>query len=79
MSLRKLYVVRAVHFELNCIMTSVMHMFLIYASNHLCLICFWLSFSPSAESGVQFLQWFKSPGYDVSARALTPYPGEFML
>jgi hypothetical protein len=31
-------------------------------------------FSPSSEAGVQLRQWFKSPGYGVSARALTPYP-----
>jgi hypothetical protein len=33
-------------------------------------------FYPSSEEGVQCRQWFKSPGYGVSARALTPYPGD---
>jgi uncharacterized membrane protein YhdT len=27
-------------------------------------------FSPSSEAGLQLRQWFKSPGYGVSARAL---------
>jgi hypothetical protein len=29
----------------------------------------------STEAGLQLRQWFKSGGYGVSARALTPYPG----
>jgi hypothetical protein len=37
---------------------------------------FRLSFSPSSEAGVQLRQWFKCPGYGVSARALTPCPAE---
>jgi hypothetical protein len=37
---------------------------------------FRVSFSPSSEAGVQFRQWFNSAGYDVSARALTPYPAD---
>jgi hypothetical protein len=53
-----------------------MHKFLIYASNHFYLICFGLSFNPSSEAGVQLRQWFKYTGYGVSARALTPYPGD---
>jgi hypothetical protein len=40
------------------------------------LTCFGLSFSPSSEAGVQFRQWFKSPGYGVSAPALILYPGD---
>jgi hypothetical protein len=39
-------------------------------SIYFCLTCFGLSFSPSSEAGVQFRQWFKSPGYGVSALAL---------
>jgi hypothetical protein len=54
----------------NCIMTNVMHKFLIYFSLYFCLICFGLSFSPGSEAGVQFRQWFKSPGYGVSAWAV---------
>jgi hypothetical protein len=37
---------------------------------------FRVSISPSSEASVQLRQWFKSPGYGVSARALTPYPGD---
>jgi hypothetical protein len=51
-----------------------MHKFLIYLSVYFCLTCFGLSFSPSSEAGVQLRQWFKSAGYGVSARTLTPYP-----
>jgi hypothetical protein len=50
-------------------MTNVIHKILIYLSIYFCLICFWLSFSPSSEAGVQLRQWFKSPGYGVSAGA----------
>jgi hypothetical protein len=50
-----------------------MHEFLIYLSIYFCLTCFGLSFSPSSAAGVQLQQWFKSPKYGVSARALTPY------
>jgi hypothetical protein len=63
----------------NCIMTNVMHKFLIYLSIYFCLTCFGLSFSPSSEAGVQFRQWFKFAGYGVSARALTPYPADLNL
>jgi hypothetical protein len=56
----------------NCIMTNVMHKFLIYLSVYFCVTCFGFSFSPSPEAGLQFRQWFKSPGYGVSARALFP-------
>jgi hypothetical protein len=42
---------------------------LFYLSIYFCLTCFGLSFSPSSEAGVQLRQWFKSPGYGVSARA----------
>jgi hypothetical protein len=41
-----------------------------------CLTSFGLSISPSSEAGVQLRQWFKSPGYGVSARALKPDPGD---
>jgi hypothetical protein len=58
-------------FGSNCIMTNIMHKFLIYLSIYFCLRCFGLSFSLSSEACVQFRQLFKSPGYAVSARALT--------
>jgi hypothetical protein len=54
-----------------------MHKFLIYLSIYFSLTCFGLSFSPSSEAGVQFRQWFKSPGYGVSARELKPYPSVY--
>jgi hypothetical protein len=57
-------------------MTNVMHKFLIYLSIYFCLTSFGLSISPSSEAGVQLRQWFKSAGYVVSARALTPYPDD---
>jgi hypothetical protein len=57
-------------------MTNVMHKFSIYLSIYFFLTCFGLSFSSSSEAGVQFRQLFKSPGYGVSARALTLYPGD---
>jgi hypothetical protein len=58
-------------------MTNVMHKFLIYLSIYFCLTCFGLSFSPSSEAGVQLRQWFRSPGYGVSARArMEPHTGE---
>jgi hypothetical protein len=60
--------------EWYCIMTKVMHKFLVYLSIYFCLTRFGLSFSPTSEAGVQFRQWFRSPGYDVGARALTPDP-----
>jgi hypothetical protein len=47
-------------------MTKVIHR-LIYLYIYFCLTRFGLSFSPSSEAGVQFPQWFKSPGYGVSA------------
>jgi hypothetical protein len=56
----------------NCIMTNVMHKFLIYLSIYFCLTCLGLSVSPSSEAGVQIRQWFKSPGYGVSAPAVDP-------
>jgi hypothetical protein len=49
--------------------------FLIYLSIYFCLTCFGLSFNPSLEAGVQLRQWFKTPGYGVRVRALTPYLG----
>jgi hypothetical protein len=58
-------------------MTNVMHRFLIYLSIYFCLTCFGLSLSPSSEAGVQIRQWFKSAGYGVSARALTPFLGDW--
>jgi hypothetical protein len=63
----------------NCIMTNVMQKFLIYLSIYFCRTCFGLSLSPSSEAGGQIRQWFKSPGYGVSARVLTPYPGDLKL
>jgi hypothetical protein len=57
-------------------MTNPMHKFLIYLSIYFCLTCVGLSFSLSSEAGVQIRQWFNPPGYGVSARALTPYPGD---
>jgi hypothetical protein len=72
----KFYVVRTCILELNCIMTKEMHEFLICLSIYFCLTCFVLSFSPSSEVGVQIQQWFRSPGYGVSPRALTPYPAD---
>jgi hypothetical protein len=41
-----------------CIMTNVMHKFLINLSIYFCLACFGLSISPSSEAGVQIRQWF---------------------
>jgi hypothetical protein len=38
----------------DCIMTNVMHKFLIYLSIYFRLTCFGLSFNPSSEAGVQF-------------------------
>jgi hypothetical protein len=46
-----------------------MHKFLIHLSIYFCLTRFGISFSPSSEAGVQLRQWFKPPGYGVSARA----------
>jgi hypothetical protein len=46
-----------------------MHKFLIYLSIYFCLTCFGLSISPSSEADMQLQQWFKSPGYGVSAWA----------
>jgi hypothetical protein len=50
-----------------------MHKFLIYPSIYFCLTCFGFSFSPSSEAGVQIRQWFKSPGYGVSAQATAEF------
>jgi hypothetical protein len=57
-------------------MTNAMHKFLICLSIYFCLTRFGISFRPSSEKGVQLRQWFKSPGYGVSTRALTPYSGD---
>jgi hypothetical protein len=59
-------------------MTNLMHKFLNLFNLYIyfCLTCFGLAFSPSSEAGVQLRQWFKSPGYGVIARALTPHPGD---
>jgi hypothetical protein len=62
----------------KCIMTNIMHKFYFYFSIYFCLTYFRLSFIPSSEAGVQLRQWFKSLGYGVSARALTPYPKEHL-
>jgi E3 ubiquitin-protein ligase DOA10 len=48
--------------------------FKIYLPIYFCLTCYGLSFSSSSEAGVQFRQWFKSPGYAGSAQALKPHP-----
>jgi hypothetical protein len=55
-------------------MTKLMRKFLnvFCLSIYFSLTCFGLSFSPSSEAGVQLRQWFKSPGYGVSAQELTP-------
>jgi hypothetical protein len=45
--------------EWNCVLTNVMHKFLIYLSIYFCLTCSGLSLSPSSEAGVQLRQWFK--------------------
>jgi hypothetical protein len=50
--------------------------FLIYLSIYFCFTSFGLPISPSSEAGVQLWQLFKALGYGVSARALTPYPGD---
>jgi hypothetical protein len=41
----------------NCIMTNVMHKFLIYLSIYVCLTCFGLSFSPFSDAGVQIVHY----------------------
>jgi hypothetical protein len=56
----------------NCVMANVMNKFVIYLSIYFCLTCFGLSSNPSSEADVQLRPWFKSAGYGVSARALTP-------
>jgi hypothetical protein len=66
------YIVRTVHFGMKLYNeqrnAQVFNLFIYFY-----LACFGLSFSPSSEAGVQFRQWFKSPGYGARARALTPY------
>jgi hypothetical protein len=54
-----------------------MHKFLVYFSIYFGLTCFGLTFSPSSEVGVQLRQWFRSPGYGVSARA--HYVGHYTI
>jgi hypothetical protein len=49
---------------------------LFYLSIYFSISCFALSFSPSSYAGVQLRQWFRSPGYGVSAQAETPFPGD---
>jgi hypothetical protein len=70
------YVVRTVHFGMKLYNdkrnAQVFNLFIYF----FCLACFGLSFSPSSEASVQLRQWFTSPGYGLSARALTPYPGD---
>jgi hypothetical protein len=69
------YVVRTVHFGMIlCNDQRNAQVFNLYI--YFCLTRFGLSISPSSEVGVQLRQWFKFPGYGVSARALTPYPGD---
>jgi hypothetical protein len=55
-------------------MTNVMHKFLIYLSIFFYVTCFGLSLSLSSQEGVQYRQWFKSPGYGVSARDADTIP-----
>jgi hypothetical protein len=59
----------------NCIMTNVMHKFLIYLSIYFCLTCFGLPFSQSSGAGVQILQWFKSPGAGLQILQWFKSPG----
>jgi hypothetical protein len=44
-----------------------------YLFIYLLLSYMFRTFSSSSEAGVQLRQWFKSAGYGVSVRALTPY------
>jgi hypothetical protein len=71
--------VRTAHFGMKLYNDQRNAQFLIYLSIYFCLTCIGLSFSPFSEAGVQFRQWFKSPGYGISARALTPYPGDLLV
>jgi hypothetical protein len=68
----KFHVVRTVHFGIKCYNdqrnAQVFNLFI----NLLLPDMFGLAFSPSSEAGVQLRQCFKSPGYGVSNRALTP-------
>jgi hypothetical protein len=56
------YVVRPCILEWNCLMTTIMHKFLIYLSIYFCLTCFGLSLSPSSEAGVQLWCGSSWPG-----------------
>jgi hypothetical protein len=73
MYVSKFYVIMTVHFGMN-LYNNQRNVQVFYLSIYYCLTCFGLSFSPSSETGVQLRQWFKTLGYGVSARALTPYP-----
>ena len=73
---RQYFPILQYHLLSVCIISNVMHKFLINLSIYFCLTCFGFSFSPSSEAGVQFRQWFKSLGYGVSARSLTLDPGD---
>jgi hypothetical protein len=70
------YVVRTMHFGMKLyndqLNAQVFKLFIYLLQPYM----FWAFFSPSSEAGVQIRQWFKSPGYGVSVRALTPYPGD---
>jgi hypothetical protein len=68
------YVVRTVHFGMKLYNDQRNAQVLILIIYLLLPYMFWALFSQSSEAGVQFRQWFQSPGYGVSARALTPYP-----
>jgi hypothetical protein len=53
----KFYVVGTVHLEMK-LYNDQCNAQVFNLSIYFCLICFWLSFSPSSEAGVQFWQWF---------------------
>jgi hypothetical protein len=59
-------IVRTVQFGMKLYNDQRNAQVLINLSIYFCLTCFGLSFSPSSEAGVQFQQWFKSPGYGVT-------------
>jgi hypothetical protein len=72
------YVVRVVHFAMklyNDKLNAQVFKFNLFI--YLLLpYMFWAFFSPFSEAGIQLRRWFKSPGYGISTRALTPYPGD---
>jgi hypothetical protein len=56
------YVARTVRFGVKLYHDQCYAQFLIYLSIYFYLTCFRLSFGPYSEAGVQFRQWFMSPG-----------------